>query len=94
MNSNDETVSISNFDMESAVKIQTGKLTSIKKTIQKMEEDLNSGELNGYHSAAIAIEVLSNYLGCKNRFVRDCRDFMKLVIQEIDKEKSEKQSHH
>ena len=64
------------FDQKAGVIIQTGKLETIKKIIEAIESDLNEPEIEKYHSAAIAIQVLYDYLEKGGGFYRECKLFL------------------
>lgn len=72
------------FDQAAGVKIQTGKLETVKKIMQVIERDLNSPAIDEYHSAAIAVQVLYNYLEQGGKFHNECKEFLKQVRDHFD----------
>jgi len=80
------------FDQASGVKIQAGKLETVKKIIEAIENDLYSLEIDKYHRAAIAIQVLYDYFESGGKFHNECKDFLKKLINH-SKETSETTAH-
>lgn len=80
------------FDQKSGVKIQTGKLETVKKIIEAIEKDLNNPAMENYHSAAIAIQVIYNYFEHGGKFHAECEAFIK-VLRNHFKETNESITH-
>lgn len=72
------------FDQAAGVKIQTGKLETVKKIMQAIEKDLNSPAIDEYHSAAIAVQVLYNYLEQGGKFHNDCKELLNQIKEHFE----------